>query len=496
VKALLPWSEQQAHLNPNAPALVSDAGTWSFAELAARARDRARRLRAVGVSPGDTVAAVATSTPDVVELFHALPLLGSAFAPLHPRHTPAELAHALCESGARWLLHPGGAHAEAALAAAREARARPIGPATLRRASASATPLRARVDPERPLALLATSGTTGPPRAAVLRHRSFLWNALATAAHLGARPGDRWLACMPLAHVGGLALLARAAVFGAAVVLHDRFDPERVSQSLDDDRIALASFVPTMLRRVLHARGDAPAPESLRAVLLGGAAAPPDLVREAWERGWPVLPTYGLTEACSQVATLPTSALGRRTDVAGRPLLGLEVSVCDEDDGPLPAGTPGEIAVRGPTVMAGYHGRPDATARALRGGWLRTGDLGALGADGWLRVLGRRDDLIVTGGENVAPDEVEAVLAAHPAVREAGVASEPDPDLGQRVAAWVVLHDGARSTARDLRTFCRDHLAGYKVPRAIHEVAELPRTSSGKLRRTALRELGSAGPPR
>jgi O-succinylbenzoic acid--CoA ligase len=293
---------------------------------------------------------------------------------------------------------------------------------------------------------------------------------------------------MPLHHVGGLAILARAAIFGAGVVLHERFDAEAVAESLARDGVTIASFVPTMLRRVLAVR-PGPPPPSLRCVLVGGAPTPPALLAEAWRRGWPAAPTYGLTEACSQVATLPLAEIGRRADGAARPLFGVELEIRGADGRSRAPGEPGEIAVRSPAVMAGYHARPEATARVLRDGWLLTGDVGVLDAEGWLRVLDRRDDLVVSGGENVYPAEVEAALESHAAVAEAAVAAEPDPDLGGRVAAWIVPAAGAAVDEDALRAYCRTRLAGYKVPRAFHVVASLPRTPSGKLRR---REL--AGP--
>jgi O-succinylbenzoic acid--CoA ligase len=324
----------------------------------------------------------------------------------------------------------------------------------------------------------------------VLDHANFAASAAASAAHLGiGTAGElRWLACMPLFHVGGLAILTRSVLAGAPVVLHERFDPERVCASLDRDTIGLASFVPTMLRRVLEARGDAAPPTALRAVLVGGAPAPAELLESAWKRGLPALPTYGLTEACSQVATLPPALLGRVVDAAGRALPGTDVVIRDSGGRDLAPGEAGEICVRGATVMRGYRGRPEATRRALRGGWLHTGDVGVLDEQGLLRVLDRRSDLIVSGGENVRPAEVERVLESHPGVREAAVVGRADPDLGQRVTACVVPADpGCPPDLAELQAWCRPRLAAFKVPRALRVLETLPRTASGKLRRAALR---------
>jgi O-succinylbenzoic acid--CoA ligase len=234
-----------------------------------------------------------------------------------------------------------------------------------------------------------------------------------------------------------------------------------------------------------HAGGFAP---SLRCVLLGGGPVPRDLVEECLRRGIPVAQTYGLTEAASQVSTLPPEDAARKPGSAGKPLLPMQLRV-DRDDGtPCPPGEAGEILVRGPTVTSGYWRRPNETAEAIRDGWLRTGDFGYLDEDGYLYVIDRREDLIVTGGENVYPAEVEAVLARHPAVREAGVFGISDSEWGQQVAAAVSLNSGAVTTEDLLRDYCRGQLAAFKVPKTIRFVDALPRTASGKLLRRELRD--------
>lgn len=488
------WILERAARSPHAEALVAAGGTLSYGALATRARALAAGLRAAGVAPGDRVAALLGNDPAFVALFHAAPLAGAIPVPLNVRLAPAELARQLADAAPRLLVHgPGALAALAADAAACRGEAGG-GPLLLVASDALAVAAPAGgsggepdVALTAPAAIVYTSGTSGEPKGVVLTHASLLASAVASAFHLGALPGERWLACLPLFHVGGLAILARSALAGGAVVLHDRFDPEAVSRALDEERVALVSLVPTMLARVLDARGERPPPPGLRAVLLGGAAAPAPLLARAARAGWPLLPTYGLTEATSQVATLPPGA-PLRTDGGGlRPLPGVAVRVVDEADRPLPPGASGAIHVRGPTVTPGYWRRPEASARALAGGWLRTGDLGALDADGALRVLGRADDVLVTGGENVHPAEVEAALLAHPDVADAGVAGLPDPAWGQRVAAWIVPAPGARPRPDALAAFVRERLAGYKVPRSWHIVRTLPRNAAGKLERRALR---------
>jgi O-succinylbenzoic acid--CoA ligase len=303
-----------------------------------------------------------------------------------------------------------------------------------------------------PAILVHTSGTTSAPKPIRLTYGNWLWSALGSAVALGVDPDERWLCTLPLSHVGGLSILLRSVIYGTTAIVHERFDTERVLAALrEPDGPTVVSLVPTTLARLLDA--GLQRPPALRWALLGGAPLPPALLERAAAAGVPVAPTYGLTEACSQVAT------------DGVPLFCTRVTLADD----------GEIVVAGPTLS------PDA------GPELRTGDLGALDADGRLRNVGRKADTIVTGGENVAPAEVEAVLEAHPAVAEAGVLGRPDPEWGEAVVALVRLRPGAVAEPLDLLTHCQRRLARFKVPKDIQIVADaLPRTPSGKLVRRAL----------
>ncbi len=305
------------------------------------------------------------------------------------------------------------------------------------------------------VAIMHTSGTTAAPKPVVLTAGNFLASALGSAVALGLDPAERWLCPMPLTHVGGLSIPIRSAIYATTAVLHGRFDTEAVLNELMDParRITLVSLVPTMLARLLDAGLERP--PSLRWALLGGGPIPAPLLERAERAGVPVAPTYGMTEACSQIATF------------GWPLAGVDL-VAAED---------GELLVRGPIVSAG----------AVAGdGWLHTGDLGRFDDRGRVEIIGRKSDTIVTGGENVAPSEVEAVLLEHPAVADAAVHPRPDPEWGEAVVATLVLRDGLAVTPDELRTHCAARLAGFKVPKAFGFAERLPRTSSGKLLRRQL----------
>jgi len=311
--------------------------------------------------------------------------------------------------------------------------------------------------------VLFTSGTTGAPKAVVLTRLNHEASAIASAWNLGVAPDDRWLCVLPLHHIGGLAILLRSAMYGTTAVLHERFDAERVVAAIEAGEVSLVSLVPTMLRRMREAGLSGPG--GVRAILLGGGPVPRDLLEWAAAIGLPVLQTYGMTETASQIATLRAGEAVAHHGSAGRPLPGVELAV----DGA------GEILVRGPMVSAG----------ALSAdGWLHTGDRGHLDEDGFLHVEGRIDDVIVTGGENVAAVEVEQALLSHPAVADAAVAGRPDPDWGRAVTAWVVLATHVADS--ELAAHCRARLAGFKVPKEFIRVDELPRNAAGKLQRAKL----------
>ena len=324
---------------------------------------------------------------------------------------------------------------------------------------------------------------------------NFFYSANASAYRLGLQPDDLWLCALPLYHVGGLSILLRSCLYGTAVSLKPRFEVAEVARTLSNDPVTLVSLVPTMLYRLLEHPNFQPN-EALRLVLLGGAAASEELLKKAAVRGLPVATTYGLSEACSQVTTARFEKARAKPGTVGKPLIFTEVKVVDSDDREVAAEAIGEVLVRGSSVMQGYLDAV-ATAEALRDGWLHTGDLGYLDAEGDLFIVQRRADLIVTGGENVYPAEVERVLANHPQVAEACVVGVPHPEWGQQVAAAVVpkaSNDDDRLLS-DLKNLCRESLAGYKQPRAFLLLAELPRTPSGKPRREELRAQFAARTP-
>jgi O-succinylbenzoic acid--CoA ligase len=447
------WLSQRATVTPHRRALAYGARAWTFAEIDALV-DRA--APGLGIREGQRVGIRASNSPGFVIAVHALMRLGAVLVPINTRLTESEVAWQLHDAEVTRVLYDEELAPLAETTAGRE-------PATTTRA----------FDFQAWHSIVYTSGTTGRPKGAILTYGNHWWSAIASALNLGLLPDDTWLACMPLFHVGGLAILLRSAICGMTVVVQPRFDAAEVNHAIDTHRVSIVSVVSTMLDRMLAERASRPYPASLRCVLLGGGPAPLPLLERARSAGAPVVQTYGLTETASQVVTLAPEDALRKIGSAGKPLMGSEVRI----------GLDGEICVNGPSVSPGYVNHPP------RDGWLHTGDLGALDADGYLYVLDRRDDLIVTGGENVYPAEVEAALLAHPAVSEAGVIGVPDTEWGRRVTGFVVLRPGVTATRDELIAFCRQRLAGYKVPRHIQFRGALPRNAAGKLLR---RQLGIA----
>jgi O-succinylbenzoic acid--CoA ligase len=314
--------------------------------------------------------------------------------------------------------------------------------------------------------IVRTSGTSGPPKEVPLTYGNFLWSAIGSAVALGLDPHERWLCTLPLVHVGGLSIVLRSAIYGTTAVLHERFGLEAALAALRGGAITIVSVVATTLARLLD--GGLRDPPALRCALAGGGAVAPALLERARAAGVVVSQTYGLTEACSQVAT---QAPGDVRAGAGPPLFCTRVALAAD----------GEILVSGPTVS------PSA------GPVLASGDLGLLERDGSLRVIGRKADTIISGGENVAPSEVEAALEAHPAVVEAAVFGVADAEWGEAVRALVVV--GGAVTEDELRRHCARRLAAFKVPKRIGFTAALPRTPSGKLRRSLLAVDGGDARP-
>jgi O-succinylbenzoic acid--CoA ligase len=479
------WLARSAATRPGGVALETPHGSLSYAELLAHASAGAAELAARGARPGQRVAIALPPGLAFAQALHACLLLGAVAVPVDLRLLGPE--RETIAAGAAVLVE----------------QPLPTGP------SAPRSPPSPGHDLSATAVVIHTSGTTSAPKPIELTYGNFLWSALGSAVALGLDPRERWLCALPLAHVGGLSILLRSTIYATTAVVHERFDTDAVLHALRAEDITLVSVVATTLARLLDAGLEHP--PTLRCALTGGGPVPPALVARARARGVPVSLTYGLTEACSQVTTTPVAAYGK--DVSRRGELDVNplkkdadharsrrrafraISISEAAASPLaPPFSPhagpslfctqvrvaadGEIMVAGPTVAPASLG-PD--------GWLHTGDLGAIDEHGRLHVTGRKADTIVSGGENVAPAEVEAVLENHPDVLEAAVFGRADLRWGESVTAIVVVRPGSVLEEEALRAHCARVLAPHKVPKQVSFAHEpLPRTRSGKLLRKDL----------
>lgn len=413
----------------------------TYAELEEAAAHAARRLAAWGVRRGATVAMNMGPGREKIVLIHALMKTGAVLLPISPKLSPEEREKAIRACGVSVDLDD---------------------PGKLTQTEAD-MPLLGEHDMADPHCRILTSGSTGTPHTVSLSYGNHLFSAMGSAFNIGVDPADRWLCALPTSHISGLSIVMRSVIYGTTMVLQDRFSPEGITEAIEENGANVISLVSTMLLRLLDEGVDLTGP---RAILVGGGPVPPSALSEALDRGARVIQTYGLTETCSQVTTLEVAEARRKVGSVGRPLLTSHLRIQG-----------GEILVQGPTVSAGAL---DAD------GWLHTGDVGRIDEDGFLYVQGRTDEMIITGGENVIPAEVEDVLIQHPGIIEAAVVGRPDPEWQQAVTAVVVPRDGDALDVDDLRDHCEGKLAPYKIPKRVEVVTELPKTPSGKIHRAAL----------
>jgi len=495
---ILPAQAARAEL-AGKPALFFGDQVYTYAQLDAAAANAGARLRACAVGDGDAVALVLPNAAALVAYLFGVLGIGAVVVPLNPALLAHELLHMVQACGARAIV------TTPDLAAQFE-RMRPGSP-WLPRVIA--------LDPARPLDcagtaargiagggadrtafVIFTAGTTGRPKGVRLTHRNVLANTAQVAQRTALTPADRVLHIMPLFHVNGLMnntiLPLRA---GASIVLRPRFDGGEFWSVVASMRPTYFTAVPTVFSRLMDAWDARAQTGSLRFVRSGAAPMTPALQRLVEERlGVPVVVSYGLSEATC-TCTMNPPGWARRAGSVGTALADETVAALGPDGRPLPPRAVGEIAVKGPNVMAGYLNAPDATAQALRDGWLHTGDLGYVDEDGFVFLTDRQKDLIIRGGENISPREVEDALLAHPAVAEAAVVGAPDREWGEVVVAFVVPAVGLRPAVDQLQRSCRERLARFKVPHRIEVVPALPLTTVGKVDKARLREVATSPGP-
>ncbi len=497
------WSlfERGLERDAGALAVVAGASRWTYGELAARVAQRMERLREAGARRGARVAILDLNTPAFLEAYFAAAGLGAVLVPLNHRLAPREIVAVVQDAGARLLLAGRCFEARVAEVVAGGASFDAVHWTDELEPAAGPVPRVADVDPEALAHLYYTSGTTGRAKGVMLTHRNVVLHAEAAIAELGLSAADRWAHVAPLFHLADAWATFAITAVGGRHVLSREFEPAEVLATLEREGVTLTNLIPTMLNLIVkHPRAEAHDLSSMRLVLSGGAAIAHALVRRVIEVfGCEYVQTYGMTETSPYLTlsllhphlrALPLEERLRYSSRTGRPFRGVELEVVDEAGRPVPRDdrTVGEIRVRGATVSPGYWNLPEETAAAFRGGWLYTGDLAVIDAQGYVDIVDRRKDMIISGGENVYSTEVENALYEFPAVLEAAVFGVPDATWGEVVCAAVVPRPGWTLDEAELLRSCRARIAGYKVPRQIHVLSELPRTGSGKIEKRRLRE--------
>ena len=492
----------------------------TYGEIAARVDRLSASLHALGVARGDVVACLSFNCHRLLELYYAVPQMGAILLPINIRLTPDDVAYIVRDAGATTmcvdralaaLLAPirdslpslarvilmGGDATQAALVAgddyemlvndAPESYAQPD------------------VDEDDVAELFYTSGTTARPKGVMLTHRNLYMHAMSVLAAIHPGDADVQLHTIPLFHVNGWGTPHTLTFVGGRHVMLARFDPEQVLETIERERVTQMLLVPTMAVALLHAPSARTRDlSSMRRIKLGGAAAPPSLVHalDEWLPGCTITCGYGLTETTPvlTVASLktglgddPTRSVMLRS-TAGLPIPGVEIEIIGEDGQMMPHDgiSVGEICARGNTIMAGYWNQPEETARVIVDGWFHTGDVGSIDPNGYVYIVDRKKDIIITGGENVSSIEIEKAVYEHPAVLECAVISVPDQVWGEIPAALVVLKPGASATEAELIAFCKGRLAGFKAPKRVKFVESLPKGGTGKILKLQLRDAYAA----
>jgi o-succinylbenzoate---CoA ligase len=481
VKSFRSWLDIQAAVNPDGSAVRAGTDRITFRELSERADKLAAQCAAFGIAPGTPVGLLTPVSVETVFVVHALIKTGAVIVPLNARLDQSELTeqitfadctHCIIDPNMKALLEfPEGLRVLTIADLHGTVGAEEMSPVTI---AMDAT-----------LAMIFTSGTSGLRKGVELSYSNFLYSAIGTLLRLEIKPDDSWLLSLPVYHIGGFAIPVRTMLCGIPIIVPLSLSTEDIGISIRDEDPSILSLVPTMMKRLIDA-GVRPN-RSHRVLLLGGGPVDPESVTKWRDAGWKIALTYGATETCSQVATLyPEEASPALS--AGMPLPFNRIRITDDEGSVLPHNETGTIEVSSPAVMKGYYKQRELSGEVIRDGWYRTGDFGRLDERGYLHVDSRRTDLIVSGGENVNPVEVESALRGHPAVDDVTVFPYPDPEWGQIVAAAVVLRSPP-PTLGEITKFLSGRLASYKIPKKLYPLESIPYTEHGKINRRKILDL-------
>ena len=495
--------EKRAFLSPQREAFYDGQETrLTFAELSVRSHQVAQALLDFGVKPGDRVGLLLMNGAEFLESFFAIARIGAVVVPLNWRLVADELTFILSDSGTTTLIY-GEEFADTVSSIRGRTAATSIqrwvevgrGPAeafaipyeSWRNAASTLPPPLGGHDDDL-LYIMYTSGTTGLPKGVMHTHTTAMWAVLTIAATADLRVGDRYLLALPLFHVGALTPATLNVYSGVTSVVLRAFDPRQAWALIDSEKITTALAVPAMLNVMLQVTDREQFDhESLRWCMSGAAPVPTSLIGAYAELGIEIHQVYGLTESCGPGCLIDPDSAMQRIGSTGKAFFHTEVKIVDDEGQTCPPNTPGQVMIRGPHVMTGYWKRPDATAESMLDGWLKTGDGAIMDEQGYVYIQDRIKDMIISGGENIYPAEVENVLMDHEGIREAAVIGQPSERWGESPFAVVVRTDPTLDEGAVL-SWCRDHLARFKLPRAVAFVDEIPRNPSGKILKRVLRD--------
>ncbi|MEC0665555.1 o-succinylbenzoate--CoA ligase [Priestia flexa] len=477
---LLPnWLSQRAKVTPNRVAVDLAAESITFLQLHKRVVKRAFQLASYGIKKGHTVAIYMKNRIEYIELIHALAYIGAKALLLNTRLKQQEIQYQCSDAKANFLVVDE-SYEETILLSGTEL----IQLQDLIYRHEKEIVLQSQYDLNDTYTIMYTSGTTGNPKGVMQSYGNHWWSATGSSLNLGLQTNDCWLVAVPLFHVSGFSILMRNVIYGMRIVLHSKFEAIQANAAIETKGVTIMSVVTSMLTQMLKELGGRKYPESFRCMLAGGGPVPRVLLDDCIEKGIPVYQTYGMTETSSQFVTLAPEDSIQKLGSAGKPLMPCQLKIVNANGEEVMNGIEGEIAVKGPNVTSGYLNKPEETDKAIKNGWFYTGDIGKLDEDGFLYVLDRRSDLIISGGENIYPAEIESTLLKHPLIAEAGVTGLPHKQWGQVPAAFLVVTSPIKK--EELQAYCQSMLANYKVPKYYFIVDDLPRTASNKIIRRKL----------
>ncbi|MBP3039783.1 o-succinylbenzoate--CoA ligase [Bacillaceae bacterium Marseille-Q3522] len=478
---------KRVSLTPERTAIVFQGQAITFKELYEKAYTAAGKCTAAGMKQGDFTAVLLSNHLDTVVLLFACQLLGVKTVLLNSRLQAKELIWQIKDSRVEYLLTDHSYCDTAAEMAQNGEDVRILIKEQLNDVPFTQPLIAKQVELDDLCSVMYTSGTSGYPKGVLQTYGNHWWSAVGSALNLGLSKDDCWLCAVPLFHISGFSILMRSVIYGIPLLLHERFSEEDAICAILKENVTIISVVSTMLMRIVDTLGDKKLPASFRCMLLGGGPAPVPLLQECVKKNIPVFQTYGMTETASQFATLTPEYALTKLGSAGKPFFASSLKIVDDNGEEGMPGQIGEIMLKGPNVTKGYLYRPEETAKAIHNGWLATGDIGYVDKDGFLYVLDRRTDLIISGGENIYPAEIEGILTAHHAVCDAGVIGVEDEKWGQKPVAFIVKKQEV--SEEELMHHCMNHLAKFKVPKQFFFLAKLPRNGAKKLVRRKLRNL-------